>query len=64
VSRLINNQLLMQAADSQCIMEDESFYKLIRHNETLCVLSSICDCCEVKSVYIDTPVFSNRMPCP
>jgi len=34
-------------------MEDESFYKLLRHNETLCIFSSKCDCCEVKSIYID-----------
>jgi hypothetical protein len=38
----------MQAADSKCLMEDASFYKFICHNESLCVLSSMCDRCEVK----------------
>jgi hypothetical protein len=33
-SLLIKNQPLMQAAHNKCFMEDDSFYKLIRHNET------------------------------
>jgi hypothetical protein len=53
----------MQAADIKCLMEDMSFHKFICHNETLCVLSSVCECCEVKSVYIDIPIFWDGMPC-
>jgi len=56
-SLCVYNQILMQAADNKCFMEDESFYKLMHHNETLCILSSKCDCCEVKSIYIDNPIF-------
>jgi hypothetical protein len=63
LSYLINNQLLMQAPDNMCFMED-SFYKLICHKESLCVLSNICDCYEVKSVYTDNPIFWDRMPFP
>jgi hypothetical protein len=48
---------LTQAADNKCFMENESFYKLNSHNEGLCVLSSICDCSKVKSVYIHIPIF-------
>jgi len=43
-------------------METKITNKLIHHNETLCVLS-ICDCCEVISVYIDIPIFWDRTSC-
>jgi hypothetical protein len=62
-SLLINKQLLMQAAVNKCFMETSITNKLIHHNETLCVLLSICDWCEVKSVYIAIPIFWVRMPC-
>jgi hypothetical protein len=59
-SLLVNKHLLLQTADSKCFMETRITNKLIHHKETLCVLSSICDCCEVNSVYIEIPIFSDR----
>jgi hypothetical protein len=62
-SFLVNKQLLMEAADNKCFKEIRITKKLIHHNETLCVFLSICDCCEVKSVYFDIPIFWVRTSC-
>jgi len=53
----------MQDAHNKCFMETRITNKLIHHNETLCVLLSICDCCEVKCVYIDILIFWVRTSC-